>query len=369
MPAFTDQTRPIDSQAQLDELCDGLTDKITLALDTEFVRTDTYYPGLCLIQMATNTDIVCIDTLAELDYGPLTELLTHGSGLKILHAAKQDLEAFISSYGRLPEPIFDTQVGAGLLGHQAQIGYGNLVQNVIGVQLEKGQTRTDWSQRPLTPAQLKYACDDVRYLAELHSRQKAALESSGRYAWALEDSAALVDPKLYAAPPAEAWRRLSKVPYLPPPAQACARQLATWRENRAQKVNRPRQWVLPDKGLLAIAEANPSDPRELFGLPDVPDGIARRQGESLINELRQANADLESGCIQLSQKTKPETPDARALKHLAGIVGNKADELGISPELLTTRRDLTALLRGERNIKPLTGWRMGVIGEALLQAL
>lgn len=369
MPASSDQTRLIDSQAQLDEVCEQLAAKNIIALDTEFMRTDTYYPKLCLIQLATDSRPACIDVLANLDTGRILECLVNSQRLKIFHAAKQDLEAFQLTFGQLPEPIFDTQIAAGLLGYQAQIGYANLVMELIGVRLEKGQTRTDWSRRPLTEAQLKYAGDDVLHLAELHARLRAELEAAGRYDWVLEDSAELIDPPLYVARPEDAWRRMQSIPSLPIPIQARARRLMAWREARAQHIDRPRGWVLTDKALLAIAAADPRDETALKNLPDLPPAVIRKQGKVIFRELRQANSDVEGGRVEFRQVIKPGPPDAKALKNLSDVVGGKARELNISAELLTTKRDLTALLRGDRDIKVLRGWRLEVIGEPLLKIM
>jgi ribonuclease D len=366
MPAFANQARLIDDQTQLNEWCERLVGQSVIALDTEFMRTDSYYPKLCLIQMAINDDLACIDVLAEIDTEKLRKILVNQPTPKIFHAAKQDLEACYASYGHLLQPIVDTQIAAGLLGYPAQIGYASLVQEMLGISLDKGQTRTDWSRRPLTDAQIKYAGDDVRYLAELHTKLRTALQTAGRYDWALEDSAQLVDVEHYVFRPEDAWRRLSGLQFLPAPVQARAHGIAAWRERRAQRINRPRQWVLTDKGLMALANADPRDENGLSDLQGLPPGVIRKQGRSLLKELSLANEDFSSGRVQLRQASKSEAPNPRILKRLSAIVSAKATELGIVPETLGTRRDLTALMRGERNIKLLTGWRSGIIGAELL---
>lgn len=367
MPANNNQSRVIDTQKQLDELCIGLADKSTIAIDTEFVRTQTYFAHLCLIQVATDEHLVYVDVLADLDAGPFMELLATGKCTKVLHAAKQDLEAMYLTYGRLPTPILDTQVAAGLLGHQPQIGYANLVHELLGIRLPKGQTRTDWSRRPLTAAQTEYAIDDVLYLGELHSMLRDRLETSGRYDWAIEDSLALTQPGQYDPAPEDAWQRLPGIAYMPIPVQSRARKLATWREQQARTHNRPRQWILADKVLLGIAETGPADQRELSRIPDLPAGVARKRGKALLEVLREADGDVAHERIEFRQQSKPRTPDQKALKRLAQVVRDTADELGISSDLLATRRDMTALLRGERDVRQLTGWRKAVIGERLLE--
>jgi ribonuclease D len=369
MPAYNKQTRFIDTQTQLDALCDGLGDRTIIGVDTEFVRTQTYFARLCLIQIATNSHVVCVDVLADLNTDPFLEILIGGAGLKIFHAAKQDLEAMYSTYGQLPEPIIDTQIAAGLLGHQSQIGYARLVEELLGIQLEKGQTRTDWSRRPLTAAQTEYAIDDVLYLAEMHSILQSGLEAVGRYAWALEDSQLLTDPSLYESHPEDAWQRISAVTYLPVAIQSRARQLAAWRENQARNFDRPRQWILADKALLAIAESNPKTQANLSQLPGISPGLVRNQGKRLLEVLQQANDDVEHQRIAFSRQSKPDTPDKSTLKQLTSIVQRTADELGISPDLLATRRDIMALIRGKKDIRLLRGWRNAIIGDRLLEAL
>lgn len=338
-------------------------------MDTEFVRTQTYFPRLCLIQIATEARLACIDILAELDTERFREILVHGKGLKILHAAKQDLEALYTTYGQIPEKIIDTQVAAGLLGHQPQIGYARLVEDLLGVRLEKGQTRTDWSMRPLTDAQTAYAIDDVLYLAEMHATLRDRLQSVGRYTWALEDSQALTDPQLYESPPEDAWQRLPGIAYMPVPTQSRARKLATWREMQARNLDRPRQWILADKVLLGMAETNPRDQAALDKVPNLPARVARKQGRALLEVLRQANDDVARARVDFSRQTKPRAPDHKVLKQLAQIVSSTADELGISAELLATRRDLAAILRGERGVRQLSGWRKSVVGDRLLEAI
>ena len=279
------------------------------------------------------------------------------------------MEAIYFTYGQLPDQIFDTQIAAGLLGHQTQIGYARLVEELLGIQLEKGQTRTDWSRRPLTAAQTDYAIDDVLYLAEMHSILQSRLEAAGRSAWALEDSQCLTDPGLYESHPEDAWQRISGIAYMPVAMQSRARQLTAWRENQARTLDRPRQWILTDKALLAIAEANPEDQSRLSQLPELAPAIARNQGEVLLEVLRQANHAVARESLDFSQQSKPETPDKNTLKQLTSIVRHTADELGIAPDLLATRRDITALMRGRKDIRLLSGWRGDIIGNKLLEAL
>ena len=368
---MTTSTHLVDSQPQLDALCDSLADTAgdSIACDTEFVRTQTYWPQLCLIQFALDGRQVAVDVLANLDTTRLQRQLLERPDREIFHAAKQDMEAFYSVYERLPQVIFDTQVAAGLLGFQSQIGYAGLVKELLDIEVPKDQTRTDWSRRPLTDAQIEYALDDVAHLHELEDIVRTRLDSLDRLEWAIEDSTLLLDPMLYFVDADAAWKRLASIPYLPVDIQARARRLAAWREDRARRIDRPRQWVLADKALLAIAHANPSDPRDLTRVDELPPGVVRKQGQAIVDLVKRANADAESGKLDLRQQSIPVPPDKQQVKKLTGIVRDAGKDLDIAPEILATRKDVTGILSGRDDVRALTGWRREVIGKRLLNAV
>jgi ribonuclease D len=338
-----------------------------IAVDTEFVRTTQFAPRLCLVQFAAGTGVFCVDELAGLDLAPLWDVLL-ADGLRVLHAAKQDLEVIYLRYGRLPARIFDTQIAAALTGHPAQVGYAGLVQSLLGVEVDKTHTRADWSLRPLAPALIAYGASDVAHLPEVYDRLRERLEALGRYAWVEEDSARLLDPALYAAAPELAWRRLPVIPKLPVAAQLRARRLARLREELAIRADRPRQWILTDRALLDIALKGPADAVALAACDDVAPGFARRQSARVLAELEAAAAEFAAG-TDLVQEPRPEAIDTGLLKRLSKVVETCGRELGIAPELLATRRDLTAMVRGEAGPRPLQGWRREVIGVRLLDAL
>jgi ribonuclease D len=369
MPTPRPAVRLIERQPELDSCCAALARQSVVGLDTEFARTDTYRPRLCLVQLAADHAVSCVDVLSGLDATALWNVLCATTPLKLVHAAKQDLEVLRLSFGGLPGAIFDTQVGAALVGHPAQIGYAALVEAELGVRLDKSHTRTDWSRRPLSQEQLVYAGNDVAFLPELHQRLRSRLVQQGRADWAEEDSAALLDPVLYEPCPENAWQRLSGVRFLALPIQARVRRLAAWRENRAAGADRPRQWILSDQALLDIAHADPRDLSELGALRSVPAGTVRKSGETLLAQLRAAGQDLASGTLDLRQEMRPAAVQNGAVRKLSQIVQRVAGELGIAPEVLATRSDLMALYRGSRAVRPLQGWRRAVIGEALLVAL
>jgi ribonuclease D len=341
-----------------------------LALDTEFMRERTYHPQLCLVQLATETDCCLIDPLAGLDLAPLHELLRERSRLKILHAARQDLEVLLNAGGAVPGPLFDTQVAAALLGFAPQIGYAELVARQLGHSIDKGQTRTDWSRRPLTPAQLAYAADDVRHLLTLQTDLQAALAAAGRIEWLVEETSMLEDPSLYRTDPAAAWRRLKGLNRLAPKEQAVARALAEWRERRALEADRPRGWILADESLYAMATRAPDSLPALEAVPALAPSVVRKRGDELLQLIAQAR--LGDGAGHLAPPRKPTNEELGRASALMQVVRDAATALGIGPEILATRRDVESLAFGSAtpDTSPLLrGWRGGVLRDKLLAVL
>lgn len=368
MPALIQTGALVDQQSQLEDACAAISRDGLIAVDTEFARTTQFTPRLCLVQIAAGSQVFCVDELAGLDTSPLWDILCSGTGVRVLHAAKQDLEVAWVSHQHLPQPLFDTQIAAALVGHPAQIGYAALVKALLDVDVDKTHTRADWSQRPLRPELIAYANTDVIHLPTVHALLCEELERLGRHAWAIEDSARLVDPVLYRNDPEGAWRRLSGLPRMPVAVQLRARRLARWREEQAIRADRPRQWILSDHALLDIAQRNPRDEATLANCEDLPAGVVRRQAGALLAELSAAADDLAGG-TDLCQEMRPELIDPAEIKRLAKVVDEVAKALNVVPEILATRKDLTALIRGEREVRPLSGWRRSVIGEALLAAV
>jgi ribonuclease D len=359
----------LDRQADLDAACAGMDDRTELPLDTEFARTNTYRPKLCLLQLAAGDTAWCVDTLAGLDMAALWARIADPAALKVLHAAKQDLEVFLLQFGALPGPLFDTQIAAGLLGHPPQVGYAALLEAELGVRIDKTQTRTDWSRRPLTAAQIEYAGNDVLHLPALTARLRERLAAAGRSDWALADSAALLDPALYAVRAESAWERLGGIEYQTPVVQARARRLAAWRELRADQSDRPRQWILADDALQRLAATGPTDTAAVEALGILPPALLRNSGAALLAALRAGEADHDSGAVAPIQRSRQAAPDNGKLKALGALVQQVAGALGIAAEVLATRQDLVGIARGDPAARPLHGWRRAVIGEQLLAAL
>ncbi len=350
----------ISDQDKLDALTERLAESTRLVLDTEFVREKTYHPQACLLQIATGDTLACVDLRAPLDFGTIGPVLLNRDSTKVIHAARQDLEIFYRFLGNIPGPLFDTQIAAAFCGFPDQIGYAGLVQQLLGVTLDKQHTRTDWSRRPLSDAQLEYAADDVRYLVEIDALLRERLQQLGRLEWAAEESRRLEDESLYKIEPENAADRVKGRSKLQPASRAVVNALAEWREREAQDRDRPRQWILKDQELIALAETKPTDSESLQAIL----GRRLRGGKEstvlgLIRDSVHTVVADEPMPPPLTAKQKADI--SRLMKQLREI----AEDSGISAPLLATRRDVTRLVLGERELELLKGWRREVAGELL----
>jgi ribonuclease D len=356
----------ISDQNAFAQLCRELAQHDSLGLDTEFMRERTYFAQLCLLQFSFGEQAVCIDTLALPDLSPLRATMAAPAIGKVLHAARQDLEVLSPATGPLLG-LFDTQVAAALIGLPAQIGYGDLVSKLLGQRLHKAETRTDWSRRPLSGAQLAYALDDVRYLQPLRERLTERLRDLGRWDWFEEEMAQFDAVGSYAIDPDESWRRLKGIADLDAARQSLARALAAWRERRAISSDRPRNWILPDAALRDIVMRVPRSTRELALISELPEGIRNNSGAEILALIEAER--LPGSLPALPKRQRPEAAETELLRKLSQLTQQTGRELGIAPEILATRRDMQRLVNGARDGGPLTGWRRAVIGERLLQAL
>jgi ribonuclease D len=358
---------PVHIPAALETRVASWPASLPLAIDTEFVRERTYYPKLCLIQVAVGDEVSLIDALAIADGGALTPELANPGRLKLLHAARQDIEALLPLTGEPLAPVFDTQQAAALLGFPAQIGYADLVRELLQVELAKGHARTDWARRPLSKEQLAYAADDVRYLPALAAKLEERLIAAGRRTWLEEESSQLRGIALYRVEPAEAWRRLKGLERFDSRAFAAARALAAWRERRAMDRDLPRGWILPDAAIHELAQARPRTRDALSRISAVPQGTSARAGDELLAAVAAPAEENAERAVDDTGRPGPE--QLRVQKALQARLAAIAAELGIQPEVLATRRELAALARGARELPVLTGWRKAVVGVQLLAAL
>ena len=356
---------PLSDSDSLAALAARLATAPYVALDTEFLRERTYRPQLCLLQLASPGEACCVDPLASVSLETLAPVLAASSAPKILHAARQDLEVLWPLFGAVA-PVFDTQVAAALCGMPAQIGYSELVRRVLGVELNKAETRTDWSKRPLSDAQLRYAIDDVIHLGALRDALSEELDKLGRMAWLDEELHDLAREDRLFVDPEKAVERLRWSAELDPDRARLAQRLAAWRERRAADKDRPRSWILDDAGLRALVLRAPRSVSDLAGLEELTPGFREHSGSTILELI--AAADLPAQLPPLAQRPRPDAEAQAHLKHLAGIVQKKATELGLAAELLATRRELESIARGETTAEVLRGWRREAVGAALLAA-
>ena len=335
-----------------------------VGLDTEFVRERTWWPQLALVQIAIGDDILLVDPLAPGIPAALAPLLADTSVLKVMHSASEDLIAFKHACGVVPTPLFDTQIAAALTGVGAGVGYQRLVQDTLGIALAKGETRSDWLRRPLSPAQLEYAADDVRHLFALHAQLDARLGELDRHGWLVEDCARLVGNAQ--RDELERWPHLSLrvVQFLDRDAQIRLLRLLRWRDAYARDNDRPRNWILDGELAVSLARNPPIDraglQRQLDATPKSP--------RSLADAIWQA---LETPLVDEVDAPSPRSDDRdkAALRRLQDAVAARSAALGLPDGVLASKRWVEALLDGDDWPGPLSGWRRAQLEPALAPLL
>jgi ribonuclease D len=353
----------IVDQPALVDFCAHLQGVPWLALDTEFIREQTYYSQLGLIQVASPAGIAIIDPLALPSLDPFLRLLYDPAVTKLLHAGQQDLEIFFHRCGAAPSPIFDTQLAALVLGQGDQIGYAALVQRMLGVALDKAHTRADWQRRPLNPEWLAYAADDVRYLPELYRQQQATLVERGWLEALAEDFARLCHADRYRAQPWESWRRIREHHRLHGVERAALRELAAWREQQAMSHDRPRRWILNDAVLMDLARRMPKTLQELQNIRGLPTATSERHGEELLARLAAARADPLQ-CPNEPRRPKLTPRQAERVDEGLTLIAARANHYAIPLRSVASREDVEWLLAGADS--PLRhGWRAALIGREL----
>jgi ribonuclease D len=337
-----------------------------LALDTEFLRDQTYYPKLCLIQVAAPGVEGIIDPLAPgLDLKPFYELIARPDIVKVLHAARQDIEIFYLQGGVLPDPLFDTQIAAMVCGFGDAASYETLARKVAHVEIDKSARFTDWSHRPLSKRQLEYALADVTHLRVIYEWMKARLEKTGRYSWVAEEVANLQDPALYKLDPELAWKRLkprsSNKRFL-----AVLASLAAWREREAQARDIPRGRVLKDEALTEIAAHPPETPEALERVRAVPKGFANSRLGKGLNEAITAGMTAEppDGAIMENKQRRRREPSAAVVDLLKTLLRLRAESAGVAPRLIANAEDIEKLAaEDDDGVIALQGWRGEVFGK------
>ena len=357
----------IDSNEMLARLCAELATANYCVLDTEFIREGTYYPELALIQIASGERLACIDPLAISELAPLAELLVKDSLLKVFHSSSQDLEILYQKFGQVPTPVFDTQLAAAVLGYNQQISYADLVQQVTGVELEKKHTRANWMRRPLSREELDYAMDDVRYLMSVYETLNEKLESTRRFNWMEKDLIAMSDPLNYEVKMEQLWKRLKGVQKLKGVKLQIASELAQWREELAQRQNRPRRWIVKDEVIVELARQAPGDIGALSRIRDLSDKTVRRHGDRLLQIIAHAGQ-VDAAQWPQHDKVKNLNKQQLALGDcLMALCRVIADQNQVALATLATRKDIDNLLLNQKSSRLTQGWRFIMAGEQLLE--
>ena len=362
----------ITSTDSLYQFCNKAKEAPYVVLDTEFMRERTFFSQLCLIQIATPDDEAIIDPLAKgIDLKPLVEILMNEDIIKVLHAARQDMEIFYNMCGAVPTPIFDSQIAAMALGFGDSVGYMALVKGRLGIHLDKGARFTNWAKRPLTDKQLSYAIGDVTHLRDIYPGLVKDLDDKKRRSMVDEEMQTLMDEHLYTFDPERAWMRLKprnlKLEYL-----AVLKAAAAWREQEAIKKDIPRNRIIKDDGIYDIALRQPLSLKELGALRGVPNGFENRRGvDRLIKAIQTAQTNAKAYAPKIrAPKHMPSnlTPAVDMLKTLLRL---KTEYQNIASRMVANAKELEqiAAFKDDADVKALKGWRRELFGEAALSML
>lgn len=362
----------INTPEQLSQLCQAIHTQPWLALDTEFLREKTYYPQFCLLQIATPDWVACVDPIALPQLDQLFEALYNPAITKVFHSCRQDLEIFYQLTGKLPIPIFDTQIAAPLLGFQDNPGYAMLVSSLLNINLSKAHTRADWSKRPLSKAEINYAADDVIYLCQIYQLMLDKLTELGRSEWLKSDFEKLSNPALYQTPPEQAWLKIKGKNKLTGKQLSIIQSLSTWRESTAQAENRPRNWLLRDELMLDLAKLQPETVNELAAVRAINERTAHRYGKEICRLIEEAKNHPPLPLHEKGRPPKKTQQQEAILDILTALVRIRAEENALNPSILASRKDLENLLFNdteEDDCPLLHGWRYSMAGEELVGLL
>jgi len=359
---------PIADSRALIDFCDRQRGADYLAVDTEFLRDRTYWPRLCLVQVAGPNEAVAIDTLApELDLQPLYDLMADRSLLKVFHAGRQDLEIFFHATGSIPEPLFDTQVAAMVCGFGDQVGYEGLVAKLVGARTDKSSRFTDWSHRPLTQKQLKYALADVIHLRPAYEKLADELEKTGRTNWLDQEMGVLMDPDTYRLDPDRAWRRL-KSRNSNRRFHAVLRELAAWREREAQRRDVPRNRIVRDDAILELAAQAPATKDALSRSRALPKGYANSAaGEAILEAVARAAAIPDAELPAAPKREKRPSGLGPVTDLLKVLLKHVTEKYNVAPRLIASADDLERIAADDdADVRALSGWRRELFGDHAL---
>ncbi len=354
----------VNSQSQLDELVESISSAKVVAVDTEFMRERTYFPILCLVQIAANGITAAIDPFAIEDLTPLARILVDPSVTKVFHACSQDLEVLAHVLGVEVTPVFDTQLAAAFLGDRMQMGLGALVEEYEGVHLPKGATLTDWTRRPLDEEQLAYAEDDVRYLCDIHEQMMAKLVEHNRLGWVNTELESITDPAVYRHEPSLAYTRLKRSSQLTRRQLGVAREVCAWREMSAAQRDVPRKRVLTDEVVVELCKRHPAavgDLRKVRGT----DHISNQEAKSLVAAVERGMSCPASGLPTIIRSPRPPAELESVLDLMYALTRLVSEEVGVATQLIATRDDLYDFIRDRKRCSIAGTWRDELIGARL----
>jgi ribonuclease D len=359
---------PITSTVELAAVCQRLAEHEFVTVDTEFLRESTYYPVLCVAQMASTDEAVVIDALGKgIDLQPFYDLMANEAVLKVFHAARQDIEIVWHRAGLIPHPIFDTQVAAMVLGYGESISYDQLVQRITGDALDKSHRFTDWTRRPLTEAQLAYAVSDVTHLRDVYLKLSADLERRERTEWVMREMDVLTSPSTYQLEPEHAWERL-KTRVRKPKDLAVLMEVAAWREREAQARDVPRGRVLKDDVIGDIAVHAPTTPERLASLRSIPKGFERSKWGSDILAAVARGLARDPKTMPRFERAASAPNGAATVELLKVLLRMTSEKHGVAAKVIATVDDLDRIAADdEADVPALKGWRRQLFGEKALQ--
>ncbi|MBR3159914.1 MAG: ribonuclease D [Atopobiaceae bacterium] len=344
--------------------CERARTHKVVAVDTEFLRERTYHPKLCLVQVATSEEVAVIDPLLIDDLAPLASIFEDDGITKVFHACDQDLEVIADGMGCMPRPVFDTQLAAAFLGHRMQMGLGALVQVYTGVHLDKADSLTDWSRRPLDEGQLRYAEEDVLYLPGIYQTMMDDLVRLNRLGWLAPELAATCDPKRFTRDPREAYVHLKRSSSLTRRQLAVAREVCAWRERSAERRDLPRKWVLADEVVVEICRRTPRSAERLLRIRGT-DQLSGRDAEEVVRAVRKGMACDPARYPYIKHRPRPTAEQDSVIDLMYAMLRLSSDTCGVALPLIATRDDLYGFVAGEKESPLRNGWRHEVAGERL----
>jgi ribonuclease D len=354
----------ITSTGALADACARLSRHPFVTVDTEFLRETTYYPRLCLIQMASPEEAILVDPLAPgMSLEPFMALMADKAVVKVFHSARQDLEIVWNLGGILPEPLFDTQVAAMVCGYGDSVSYEQLANDLAKAKIDKSSRFTDWSRRPLTEAQLAYALSDVTHLVNVYEALIGQLTTNGRLAWLDEEMAVLTSPETYRADPDNAWKRLGGR-LRKPREMAVLMEVAAWREREAQNRDVPRGRVLKDDALIDLATSAPRSAEALSRLRSIPNGFERSRTATDILEAVARGLDRDPKAVPMPERSRGRGNAGAVVELLKVLLKTIAEAEGVAPKIIATVEDLEAIADDEgADVPALHGWRRQLFGD------